>query len=70
MEVETLPIARGKQAGQMLAARRVQKHYERIAQLYRQKVRIAQLEAFMLKIGLELPLNLNSFSLVPSLPPY
>ena len=46
---QTLLIATGRQAGQMLAARRTQKHYERIAMLYRQKARIAHPALFVFR---------------------
>jgi len=46
---QTLLIATGRLAGQMLAARRTQKHYERIAMLYRQKARIAHPALFVFR---------------------
>jgi len=51
----TLPIATGKQAGQMLAARRSQKAHEREAERYRLRVRVAQLEIALLHAGIPLP---------------
>ena len=38
-----------------MAARKNQKHYERIATIYKEKARIAQLEAILIKLGHEIP---------------
>jgi len=52
---KTLTIATGREAGQMLAARRAQKNHERIALLCRLKVRVAQLKIALKRAGLEIP---------------
>jgi len=52
---DALPVARGKQAGQMLAARRAQKHHMREVERYRLRVRVAQLEIVLTRAGIPIP---------------
>jgi len=42
-------------AGKFMSARRSQKQYEFKAEYYRMKARLAQIESFITKAGLEIP---------------
>ena len=51
----TLTPVKTSEAAKTLVLRRVAKHHERIALLYKLKVRVAQLEAFIIKTGNAVP---------------